>query len=222
MGDRLAVVRHHADCWLKPQNIGLFLRVWITSNVPLMAHLCLFDTPLGACGIAWRGDTVIATRLPDKTPEYTAHRLAARAGATIGEPPDAVRHAIHLMITLLEGERADLSAIVCDFGDTDPFAAKVYTVARAVPAGETSTYGAVAFELGDGSLARRVGQALGRNPVPIIVPCHRIIGTNGKLVGFSADGGVEMKLRMLEIEGAQIGSAPGLFGDLPLATKPRR
>ncbi|MEO1677972.1 MAG: MGMT family protein [Pseudomonadota bacterium] len=165
---------------------------------------------------------MVATRLPDVTPEHTIGLLAARTGATQGAPPGAVRHAIQSMVALLEGEEEDLSTIACDFGRAGSFAEKVYAIARAVPPGATSTYGAIASELGDKSFARRVGQALGRNPVPIIVPCHRIIGADGKLVGFSADGGVEMKLRMLEIEGAQIGSTPGLFDNLPLATRPQR
>ena len=126
------------------------------------------------------------------------------------------------MTALLEGEGTDLTTIACDFGGIDPFAAQVYGATRVIPAGETSTYGVIASQLGDKQLAQKVGQALGRNPLPIIVPCHRVIGANGSLVGFSADGGVEMKLRMLAIEGAQLGDPPTLFDDLPLAAKPRR
>ena len=80
---------------------------------------------------------------------------------------------------LLEGERTDLTFIACDFSNVDPFAAEVYTITRAIPAGETRTYGAIALQIGDAQLARDVGQALGRNPFPIIVPCHRVIGANG-------------------------------------------
>lgn len=185
-----------------------------------MVQFSLFSTPLGDCGVAWQGDTVVATRLPDKSPAETSRRLAARTGATRGEPPPAVHCAIRSMTALLEGEKTDLSFIACDFGRVDPFETKVYAVTRAVPAGETLTYGAIASRLGDKQLARAVGTALGRNPFPIIVPCHRVIGANDKLTGFSADGGVQTKLRMLAIEGARIGEAPGLFGDLPLAVKP--
>lgn len=185
-----------------------------------MVHFSLFPTPLGDCGIAWRGDAVVATRLPDKSPAETARRLAAKTGGTRGEPPALVRRAIEAMTALLEGERADLTAIGCDLGGVDPFAAQVYAATRAIPAGETSTYGAVASQLGDKLLARDVGQALGRNPIPIIIPCHRVVGAGGKLTGFSAAGGVATKLRMLTIEGAQLGGEPGLFDDLPLATRP--
>ena len=184
-------------------------------------YFTLFPTPLGACGIAWRGDTVVATRLPDKSRADTSRHLAARTGATSGEPPTAIGRAIASMVALLEGARTDLTSIDCDFERVDPFAARVYAETRAIPAGETSTYGAIALRLGDRQLARGVGQALGRNPFPIIVPCHRVVGADGKLTGFSAAGGVATKLKMLEIEGARIGSAPGLFDDLPLATKRR-
>jgi methylated-DNA-[protein]-cysteine S-methyltransferase len=181
----------------------------------------LFPTPLGDCGMAWCGDTVVATRLPGRSAADTAGRLAARTGAANGEPPPAIRNAMASITALLEGERTDLGFIICDFSRIDPFAAKVYAATRAIPAGETLTYGAIALQIGDKQLAQNVGKALGRNPFPIIVPCHRVIGANGRLTGFSATGGVETKLRMLAIEGARIGEAPGLFGDLPLVVKPR-
>lgn len=187
-----------------------------------MALFSLFPTPIGDCGIAWNGDTVVATGLPEKASAETAARLAARTGATVGEPPDHMRRAIRSITALLEGERTDLSFIACDFGGIDPFAREVYAATRAIPAGETLTYGDIASRLGGKLLAQRVGQVLGRNPIPIIVPCHRVIGANGRLTGFSARGGVETKLKLLAIEGASIGEPSGLFGDLPMAVKPRK
>lgn len=187
-----------------------------------MVHFSLFPTPLGDCGVAWCGDVIVSTHLPEESSADTGRRLAARTGATKGEPSSVIRRAIASMTALLEGEGTDLTPIVCDFGGIDPFAAQVYAATRAIPAGETSTYGAIAAQLGDTRLARDVGQALGRNPLPIIVPCHRVLGAGGRLIGFSAAGGVATKLRMLAIEGAQLGGAPGLFDDLPLAAKPRR
>lgn len=185
-----------------------------------MTRFSLFPTPLGDCGVAWRGDVVVATRLPGRHPADTADRLAARTGGTRGEPPPAIQDAIAAMTALLGGKRADLNFIACDLGGIDPFAAKVYAATRAIPPGATSTYGDIAAGIGDKRLAREVGAALGRNPFPIIVPCHRVVGANDKLTGFSAPGGVATKLRMLAIEGARIGEAPGLFADLPLAVKP--
>ena len=89
--------------------------------------------------------------------------------------------------------------------------------------GQTLTYGEIAKRLGDPLHARAVGEALGRNPFAIVVPCHRVLAAGGKLGGFSANGGVVTKLRLLEIKGAQIGQeGPGLFDDLPLAVRTPR
>ena len=187
-----------------------------------MVLFALFPTPIGECGIVWRGDLVVATRLPEATPEATAARLAKRAGAAEGDPPPPIERAISAITTLLNGEGTDLAFISCDFSGIDPITTQIYTATRAIPAGETRTYGEIAEQLGDKLLARKVGHAMGQNPFPIIVPCHRVIGANGKLVGFSAQGGVETKLKMLEIEKASIGEPPALFDDLPLAIKPKR
>ncbi len=147
--------------------------------------------------------------------------MVKRTGGTPGAPQASIAEAIAAITALLGGGRTDLSGIDCDFSAVSPFDAGVLRAARAVPAGQTTTYGALATTLGDPALARRVGQALGRNPLPIIVPCHRIMGADGRLVGFSARGGVALKLQMLTIEGAPVGGGAGLFDDLPLALKPR-
>lgn len=187
-----------------------------------MVFFSLFPTALGDCGIAWRDDGVVATNLPEKSRADTARRLVVKSNAVKGEPPPAIRSAVALMTSLLDGKKTDLSSIVCIFDGIDPFLQEVYAATRAIPAGETSTYGAIAKQLGDKQLARDVGQALGRNPMPIIVRCHRVLGADGRLTGFSAVGGVATKRRMLDIEGAPVSDAPGLFVDLPLAVKPRR
>ena len=140
-------------------------------------------------------------------------RLARRSGAIEGEPCGYVRKAIQAITRLLEGEKVGLEFIECDFSRVDEFAARVYNAARTIPAGETASYGEVASLLGDARLARRVGQALGRNPFPIIVPCHRVVGSDGRLTGFSARGGTETKSRLLSIEGAVIGGTLDMFAD---------
>jgi methylated-DNA-[protein]-cysteine S-methyltransferase len=185
-----------------------------------MTHFSLFSTALGTCGIAWRGDVVVATHLPEENNALTATRLVTRAsGAIEGAPPPTIQHAIASIAALLGGEKVDLTFVTCDFSDIDFFAQKVYTATRAIPPGETLTYGSIALQLGNKLLAQNVGQALSRNPFPIIVPCHRVMGANGKLTGFSANGGVRTKLKMLEIEGAQLGEVPGLFDQMLLTTK---
>jgi methylated-DNA-[protein]-cysteine S-methyltransferase len=166
---------------------------------------------------------VTATHLPEPTERATLARLAERAGAAApGEPTAAVGTAIDAITALLDGGRTDLGFIACDFSRVGALELQVYEAARAIPPGETTTYGEIAAGLGDRLLAQAVGRALGRNPFPIIVPCHRVMGAGGRLTGFSANGGVETKLRMLAIEGARIGGEPALFSDLPLAVKPVR
>ena len=103
-----------------------------------------------------------------------------------------------------------------------PFRRAIYAVLRGIPAGATLSYGEIAARLGDGSAARDVGEAMGKNPFPIIVPCHRVVAAGGRLGGFSAAGGVTTKLRLLNIEGAHVGEVPTLFDSLPLAARPGR
>lgn len=183
-----------------------------------MTHCTLFPTAIGDCAIAWRDERVVGTRLPDAGRSATRLRLAARTGAKDGPPPPAILRAIAAMTALLQGERIDLAFVACDFSAVDAFEREVYAAARAIPPGETRSYGELAHQLGDRRLARRVGTALGRNPFPIIVPCHRVIGADGRLVGFSADGGIDTKRRMLAIEGARTGAAAQLFDHLPRGT----
>ena len=96
---------------------------------------------------------------------------------------------------------------------------QVYEIARKIPPGKTLTYGDIAAKLGDKLLARDVGEAMGKNPFPIVVPCHRVVAANGKLGGFSARGGVDTKLKMLAIEGAAVNDQPSLFGAHNLARR---
>ena len=182
----------------------------------------IFDTAIGACGIAWSGRGIFAVQLPEADAAVTRARLIKRYPQALeAAPPSAIRHAIDGVVALLNGEARDLSDIVIDDDDTPEFNKRVYAITRAIPPGRTMTYGGIAERLGDKALSRAVGRALGENPVPIIMPCHRVLAAAGKSGGFSASGGVATKLRLLTIEGAQPGG-PTLFGSLPLATAPRR
>lgn len=128
---------------------------------------------------------------------------------------------IDAIVALLSGERTDLSHVQVDLSEGSDFERQVWEAARAIPAGETLTYGDLAERIGAPGGAQAVGQALGRNPCPIVVPCHRILGAEGRSGGFSAPGGAETKLRMLDIEGARRGSEPALFDRLAWAMKPK-
>jgi methylated-DNA-[protein]-cysteine S-methyltransferase len=167
------------------------------------ARYALFDTPIGVCGIAWRASGVVGVNLPEGDPAATRARIARRhPGAVETVPPARVHAAIERIVALLSGERADLSAIPLDLAGASSFEQRVYDVARTIAPGTTLTYGEIAARLGEPNAAREVGQAMGRNPCPLIVPCHRVLAAGGALGGFSAHGGVVTKTRLLAIEGA--------------------
>ena len=114
----------------------------------------------------------------------------------------------------MAGEDADFSQVPVDLGGLTHFDRLVLTETREIPRGETRTYGEIAARLGAGGAARAVGRALGANPIPIIIPCHRVVAANGGSGGFSADGGAAVKMRILGIERAARGNTPLLFDDL--------
>ena len=163
----------------------------------------LFETAIGTCGVAWSEAGVVGIQLPEPRETATRARLLRRhRGAAEAAPPPAVRRAIEDMARLLGGERLDLSDVVLDMDGVPEFHQRVYEVARSIPPGATLSYGQIARRLGDPGSARAVGQALGENPFPIVVPCHRVLAAGGRMGGFSAPGGVTTKVRMLAIEGA--------------------
>lgn len=163
----------------------------------------LFDTSIGRCGLAWGARGVVGVQLPEKTHEATRTRLMRHCpAAEVSEtPPKHIARAIEDVQALMRGEKKTLRAIQLDMGRVAAFNARVYETTRAIPPGVTRTYGEIARAIGDASAARAVGQALGRNPFAIVVPCHRVVGANDRLVGFSANGGIATKLKLLMIEG---------------------
>jgi len=183
----------------------------------------IFETAIGACAVVWSARGVSGVQLPEADAAATRARVLRRyAGAQETLPPAEVQQAIDGIVALLRGEPVDLTDVVIDDDGTPEFNRRVYAIARNIPPGQTMTYGEIAERLGDKLLAREVGTALGQNPCPIIMPCHRVLAAGGKTGGFSASGGVVTKLRLLTIEGAQPGG-PTLFEHLPLqVAAPRR
>jgi methylated-DNA-[protein]-cysteine S-methyltransferase len=164
----------------------------------------LFDTPLGCCGVAWGARGLIGVQLPEGDRRRTRARLRDRFGdAREAAPPAAVQRAIRGIVAVLRGERVDLSGVRLDMEGVPPFHRRVYQAARAIEPGRTLSYGELATRLGAPGSARAVGQAMGRNPFAVVVPCHRVLGAGGKVGGFSANGGATTKLRMLAIEGVE-------------------
>ena len=173
---------------------------------------CVFDTAIGPCGIAWSDNAIVTCQLPVHDREGTTRRMLRRhPDAAVCAPPGWVEGVIARLQALLKGQRDDLADVALDMREEPDFNRRVYEATRAIPPGRTLTYGEVAHKIGEPGAARAVGQALGHNPFAPIVPCHRVLGAGNTGVGFSATGGVDTKLKMLEIERAQLGSHPGIF-----------
>lgn len=179
----------------------------------MSAHgFTFFDTVLGRCGIAWSERGVVGVQLPESREVQTRSRLLKQfPHATEAPPPPGIQLALDGIAALLRGEVSDLSTIALDMNRVPPFHCRVYAAARNIPPGLTRSYGEIAAKLGAPGSARAVGQALGRNPFAIIVPCHRVLAAGGKVGGFSANGGIATKLRMLSIEAAQASGQGALF-----------
>jgi methylated-DNA-[protein]-cysteine S-methyltransferase len=156
--------------------------------------MVVFSTALGTCSVAWSSRGITGTALP------TARGLEGVELPDAGDVPAPVREAIAGMVALLDGEHRNLTAVTLDEDGIDAFRRRVYAATRAVAPGAVATYGEIARAIGSPDAARAVGAALGSNPFPIIVPCHRVVAADGALTGFSAPGGIVTKRRMLEIE----------------------
>jgi O-6-methylguanine DNA methyltransferase len=188
----------------------------------MASSFALFDTAIGRCGLAWGDRGVAGIQLPEAGERETRARMLQRFPAA-GEaaPPLEVQRVIDRIVALLRGEASDLSTIALDMDQVTAFHRRVYEAARAIPPGMTLSYGDIAARVGAPGAARAVGQALGRNPFPIVVPCHRVLAAGGKIGGFSAQGGIATKRRMLAIEGAQLnGATPPFDGDGALGFDP--
>lgn len=177
-----------------------------------MTRYALFDTAIGFAGLAWGERGLVGVHMPERDPE-TARRSFLRRFPDAAEAPvpAGLDKTVQDIRALLRGEKPDLRHAPLDLSRTPQFHARVYAIARAIPPGETLTYGDIAAKLGDKLLARDVGQALGKNPWPIVVPCHRVTAAGGKPGGFSARGGVNTKLKLLGIEGARAAAQTDLF-----------
>lgn len=198
-----------------PADSGCYIRHMVEQN------FALFDTAIGTCGIVWGARGIFGVQLPERNAAATRARVSRRYPvAQEATPTPDVQYAIDGIIALLADKKRDLTDIAIDDGGLPDFNRRVYAIVRKIPPGATITYGEIAERLGDKTLSREVGQAMGENPTPIVMPCHRVLAAGGKTGGFSASGGVVTKLRLLTIEGAQPGG-PTLFENLPLAARKR-
>jgi len=174
-------------------------------------HYHLFDTKLGTAGIAWSDEGITRFRLPD--PSREAAERDVKTKGTPAAPPPAIAAIIEEARRYFAGERIDFSAIKLDLASVDPFRRTIYDALRRVGFGETVTYGELARRAGanEPQAAQDVGVAMARNPVPLIIPCHRVLAAGNRLGGFSAPGRTEAKQRMLALEGVFIDNQPRLL-----------
>jgi methylated-DNA-[protein]-cysteine S-methyltransferase len=170
----------------------------------------IFETAHGFAAIGWGGRGVTAFRLPASTAAEAERSLLRRLpDAVRTDPPAEIGAIVAAAQRYFAGEQVDFTAIPVDLGEQSPFFKQVYGAVRALGWGESTTYGAVAKQLGAGpEFARDVGQAMAANPIPLIVPCHRVLAAGGKVGGFSAPGGSVAKARMLALEGVETATAP--------------
>lgn|ERR1700743_778333 len=171
----------------------------------------VFETPSGHCALAWSERGVTRTRLPEAGAEATERALLRRIpDARPATPPPEIAQTVSAMTRYFAGERVGFDAVKLDLGEQSALFSRIYDAARRLGWGETTTYGALAKTLGDDwEIAREVGQAMAKNPVPLIIPCHRVLAAGGKPGGFSAPGGTATKLRMLAFEGVRVGPTQG-------------
>ena len=170
----------------------------------------VFETARGFVAIAWGANGITNLRLPVGSSAAAEHALSKRVVRAVrATPSTGIAAVIAAAKRYFIGEHVDFSRVAVDLGEQDPFFVRVYDLIRKLGWGETTTYGAIAKELGAGpEAARDVGKAMASNPVPLIVPCHRVLAAGGKIGGFSAPGGADTKLWMLELEGAAPRAVP--------------
>jgi methylated-DNA-[protein]-cysteine S-methyltransferase len=179
----------------------------MTLSTTVPQRCSVFETDIGSCGVAWSEQGLTRFQLPEADEDATERRLRASVqGALPADPPPPVARAIADLQRYFAGERVDFSGIDVDLTGVPPFYVRVYEVARCISWGETATYGELAARIGSPGAARGVGQAMSRNPVAVIIPCHRVLASGKKVGGFSAYGGAVSKQRLLALEGVRLGA----------------
>jgi methylated-DNA-[protein]-cysteine S-methyltransferase len=183
-------------------------------------HCTFFETSLGTCALAWSAAGLTHAWLPGAD-TATLRRTVARRCPEAAEirPEGHWAERVDAIVSLLAGVPVDLTAVPLDESGIDPFDRRVYAVTRTIPPGRVLTYGDVAARVAGDASARAVGQSLGRNRMPIVVPCHRVVASGNGLGGFSAPGGTSTKRRLLAIENARRAGPPGLFDEVETARR---
>jgi len=182
-------------------------------------HCALFETAFGWMGLIWRDTSLLRVLMPQYSRDAVGRNLErhASAAAVVDEDwPDHIRSIVEKLRRYAKGETVDFAEIAVDAGDVGPMRTAIYAALRQVAYGDTLTYGELAARAGYPGMAREIGEAMGKNPTPIVVPCHRVVAAGGKLGGFSAPGGAETKRKLLAIEHARPGDGGAAQASLPL------
>jgi methylated-DNA-[protein]-cysteine S-methyltransferase len=182
----------------------------------------IFDTAVGRCGIVWSDAGIVAVHLPEAREIDTRRRLfQLYPDARDTRPPMNTEIAIEGIVALLQGEASDLGEVTLDVAGIHAFNQRVYELTRAIPRGETRTYGDIATRLGAPGATHSVAQAIAKNPFIIIVPCHRVLEAGGYADKISPHGGTISKRRLLSIEGTHPAYSKTLFDVLLPVAPPR-
>jgi methylated-DNA-[protein]-cysteine S-methyltransferase len=168
-------------------------------------HYCLIATAFGPVGLAWSGTGVVRAQLPGADSAETAELLVAGFEAEEADPPAWLDATVQKLQRYFAGEIEDFSGTPLDLEGVPELNRTLYLEMLKLAWGETVTYGELGARVGAPGIAQAVGQAMGNNPIPIIIPCHRVLAAGNKIGGFSAPGGRRTKLRMLEMEGVFLG-----------------
>jgi methylated-DNA-[protein]-cysteine S-methyltransferase len=189
------------------------------------AHYVVFDTAIGAIGLAWNDLGVTRLRFAELDRTSAERRMRAGARAWGGTLPQPIARLVADIRRAVTGSAVDFTPVALDLTSVaDPFHRTVYAALRQVGWGETATYGELARRAGSDApeAAREVGQAMAHNPVPIIIPCHRVLASGNRIGGFSAPGGAATKARLLALEGVHFDGGqpalPGIFDAPPRRT----
>ncbi len=180
----------------------------------------VFDTAIGAVGLLQSALGLKRVALGGGLGDVAARLRRVAPEAEPAEPSGPLADLAARLAAHAEGRLQDFGDVELDGRGLGAFEGRVYGALRRVPAGATTTYGALAAEAGDRRASRAVGVAMARNPWPIVVPCHRVLAAGGRIGGFSAPGGAQTKARLLTIERAN--AAGALFDDLAVAVRPVR
>ncbi len=185
----------------------------VEKNLAVAPGHTIFSTALGFMGIAWNERGLIRLCLPQSSADSLERRLLRLESVPgkrfeDGTAPGWVGELVEAIKAYAAGETVDFSTVPVDLDGVDDFRLAIYDAARKLAFGETTTYGELARRAGHTGLARETGAALGANPVPLVIPCHRITAVGGKIGGFSAPGGSATKEKMLAMEGVRVGPPP--------------